>query len=60
MAKKRFRFIYNIIKHYFESYFDRKQINKKTAFFDQKHGQMRFLGLWEIEFFMAKKGFLSI
>ena len=38
MAKKDFFSIYNIIKHYFESYFDRKQLKKKTTFFDQKRG----------------------
>ena len=65
MAKKGFFSINNIIKHYFLSYFDGKPKKKKITVFDQKHGlnpfgKMRFLGLWEIEVFMAKKGFFSI
>ena len=42
--------MWNIIKHYFWSYFEEKQIKKKITFFNQKHGltpfgKMRFLGL---------------
>ena len=36
--KKCFVLYLKRFKHYFWSYFDRKQLKKKTTFFDQKHG----------------------
>ena len=36
-SKKRFFFLYKVIKHFFHSYFDQIHIKKKLAFFDQKH-----------------------
>ena len=38
IVKKSFLSIQNIIKPYFMFFFDRKQIKKKIACFDQKHG----------------------
>ena len=37
-SKKRFFFLYKVIKHFFYSYFDQIHIKKNLAFFDQKHG----------------------
>ena len=65
MAKKGFFSIQNIIKHYFQSYFDQKPLQKKTTFFDRKHG-LTCLGkcdFWDfkrLNFFIAQKGFFSI
>ena len=61
MAKKGFLSFQNIIKHYFQSSFYRKQLMKKTTFFDKKHG-LTSLGkcdFWDFErlnFFGPKKG----
>ena len=65
MAKKGLFSIQNIVKHYFQSYFDGKQIKKKITVFYQKHGltplkKMRFLSPRKTKIFMAKKGFFSI
>ena len=65
MAKKGFFSIYNIIKRYFLSYFDGKQLKKKTTFFDQKHGltPLEKYDSWDFErlhFLGPKKGFFSI
>ena len=51
MAKKGFFFILNIIKHYFKSYFDRKQIKKIIAFFCQKASVNPFgkCDFWDFE-----------
>ena len=38
VLKKSFFSIQNIIKPYFQSCFDQKQIKKELAFFDQNHG----------------------
>ena len=65
MAQKGFFSFYNMIKHYSESYFDRKELKKKNSFFDQNHGLTRFekYDCWDFErlhFFRAKKAFFSI
>ena len=51
MAKKGFFSIQNIIKHYFQSYFEGKQIKKKITFFDQKHGltPLEKCDFWDFE-----------
>ena len=40
-----------LLKHFFQSYFDRKQIKKKITFFDQKHGltPLEKCGFWDFE-----------
>ena len=64
MTKKGFFSIYNIIKHYFKSYFDQKQ-QQKITFSDQKHGstpleKCDFGDFERLNFFIAKKGFFFI
>ena len=63
LPKKVFFSIYNIIKHYFQSYFDRNQLKKKTTFFDQKHGltPLKKCDFWDFERlpFLGPKGFFS-
>ena len=51
MAKKGFFSIWNIIEHYFQSYFEEKQIKKKITFFDQKHGltPLEKCDFWDFE-----------
>ena len=63
-AKRGFFSISNIIKHYFWSYFDQKQVKKKIPFLTKAwvnpFGKKGFLGLWKIEFLWPKKvSFLS-
>ena len=47
-GQKGFFSIQNLIKHYFQSYFQGKQIKKKIAFFDQKHG-LEKCDFWDFE-----------
>ena len=38
MVKKGFFFSFKVIEYFFQFYFDQIEIQKKLAFFDQKHG----------------------
>ena len=59
-SKKRFFFLYKVIKHVFYSYFDQIHIKKNLAFFDQKHGlptleKCDFWGFEKVCFYTQKK-----
>ena len=59
-SKKRFFFLYKVIKHVFYSYFDQIHIKKNLAFFDQKHGlpTLEKCDFWDFEkfcFYTQKK-----